>query len=387
MATNKVLIVTGDKYPEGDAGAIREHSFSKLFQSCGIEPIVIGMGKSTLFSESVYDGIKYYSLRYRNDMIFFRVLGRALFLHNLKKIIKKQDISEIKGIMFVSGNKGTIRFLEKLAKNNQIELYHDSVEWYSETEFKNGAKNYAYQLNNDINTRIIDEKYNVIAISTFLERHFVNCAKSVIRIPVILDIENISCEKKINPDVFNILYAGSIGGKDHISELIEAIALLSEKDQKRINFTVIGTTEEQAKAAGIINSTLNITESIHFVGRVPRSEVLKYLARADFTFLLRPENERYAKAGFPTKVVESLASGTPVMCNYSSDLGMYLSDDNSIRIEDCSRDACYKALINMLSISFERRNAMMRNARALAESHFDWRNYIKVFRCFVERSL
>lgn len=387
MTKNKVLIVTGDKYPEGDAGAIREQSFSKLFQSCGLDPIVIGMGKSTLFSESVFDGVKYYSLRYENNMLFYRILGRALFLHNLKKIIKKQDISEIKGIMFVSGNKGTIRFLEKLAKNNQIELYHDSVEWYSESEFKNGAKNFAYQLNNDINTRIINEKYNVVAISTFLEKHFINRAKSVIRIPVILDVKNISYEKSINPDVFNILYAGSIGGKDHISELIEAIALLSKEDQKRISFTVIGTTEEQAKAAGIISSTSNTIESVRFVGRVPRSEVLKYLARADFTFLLRPENERYARAGFPTKVVESLASGTPVMCNYSSDLGMYLSDDNSIRIENCSRDACYKALTNMLSISLKKRNEMMHNARALAETHFDWRNYIKVFRCFVERSL
>ena len=50
-----------------------------------------------------------------------------------------------------------------------------------------------------------------------------------------------------------------------------------------------------------------------------------------FDVLLRYSDLRYTKAGFPTKVVESLASATPVITNITSDLEMYLKDgENSV---------------------------------------------------------
>jgi hypothetical protein len=62
------------------------------------------------------------------------------------------------------------------------------------------------------------------------------------------------------------------------------------------------------------------------MGRIPRPQVLEELSKADFTVLMRSEEQRYAKAGFPTKFVESLATATPVIANSTSDLGMYLKD-------------------------------------------------------------
>ena len=43
----KALLVTFDKYPNGDAGAIRVHMFAKILNEAGYETFVISMGKST----------------------------------------------------------------------------------------------------------------------------------------------------------------------------------------------------------------------------------------------------------------------------------------------------------------------------------------------------
>lgn len=40
-------------------------------------------------------------------------------------------------------------------------------------------------------------------------------------------------------------------------------------------------------------------------GRVSREEVTQALSNSDFSILLRPSNERYTKAGFPTKSVDA----------------------------------------------------------------------------------
>ena len=62
-----------------------------------------------------------------------------------------------------------------------------------------------------------------------------------------------------------------------------------------------------------------------FHGRVPQSMVPKCLAQMDFSVLLRP-NARYAEAGFPTKLVESLSAGVPILANPTSDITQYVRD-------------------------------------------------------------
>ena len=84
---------------------------------------------------------------------------------------------------------------------------------------------------------------------------------------------------------------------------------------------------EVSQITGISRDKLEINQNmIRCMGRVPRPVVLQTLQETDFTVLIRDASLRYAKAGFPTKVVESLMSGTPVICNLSSDLDEYLVD-------------------------------------------------------------
>ena len=80
---------------------------------------------------------------------------------------------------------------------------------------------------------------------------------------------------------------------------------------------------------------------------------------ADFVPLLRPQIVRYAQAGFPTKVPESLSLGTPIICNLTSDLGDFIRDESEgIICRDYSIDAFVEALENALTLSPTNRKNM-----------------------------
>ena len=93
--------------------------------------------------------------------------------------------------------------------------------------------------------------------------------------------------------------------------------------------------------------------------------------------LLRPAQERYAKAGFPTKVVEAMAHGVAMLCNLSSDLSEYLVDgENALIAADEGVDAVRAALLRAAALPGEEILRLRRAARDLAERAFDVRCYL-----------
>jgi glycosyltransferase involved in cell wall biosynthesis len=97
---------------------------------------------------------------------------------------------------------------------------------------------------------------------------------------------------------------------------------------------------------------------------------------------------RYSTAGFPTKVVESLASGTPVICNITSDLGEHLVDGReAIICPDRSRASLIAAFERAMLLSSEERHRMRLAARRRAEEAFDYRNFTETMGDFLARAV
>ena len=141
---------------------------------------------------------------------------------------------------------------------------------------------------------------------------------------------------------------------------------------------IVGVNREQlVTTCGIKPETFCIVEkNMNICGRLSHKEAIKIVRESDYTVLFRDANLRYAKAGFPTKIVESLACGTPVVCNLSSDLAMYLTDEgNSIIAEGYSVQDVKNALERAIATSRDVMSKMRVNARATAENCFDYSNY------------
>lgn len=376
----KALIVSTNKFPQGDAGAIREESFAKLFQKIGYEVLVAGLGQSTGFQIKQYSGIDYISLRSSREDYISRYCNRRFYSKRLKKYVLN-DSNKYDCVLFVNGSCQTVHALINYQEKNNCVLLHDSVEWYSPEEFKYGKMARAYRNKNYLNQQLIDEHFRVIAISKYLEKHFCDRGLRTKRIPVILDIQSINFCKDIDNSVVTFLYAGSPGKKDYLSEIVTAFSKLSIKERNKCKLNIIGVTKEQlSSSCGVDKAVIDtMGDCLSCFGRVKHDEVLRELGRADFTVLLRPSELRYAKAGFPTKFVESLATGTPVICNLSSDLNEYLLDEiNGIICDSCSAEAMVKCIRRAIALSAEKRIDMYSQSRMSAEKYFDFRLYADV---------
>lgn len=371
-----LLILSNYKYPDGDAGSIRHHAFAKLFLSLGYEVTVAGAGESTNFRFLKYDGIHYTSFRHASGSVISRMMNIIGYKSRLKNLILNNK--DIHTVLLNDIPYSALKYLKKYAAQHHIKLLYDSVEWYSPEQFAYGKRNIFYYLKEKYNTKWIDPQFSVLSISKYLENHFKSRNIKTIRIPAILDVNAVSCEKHINTNKTVILYAGSPEKKDNLREIIGGCLLLAPDEISQIELRLAGVSKDQLlSGCGISASAIEkCGDCLVIYGRLPHDKVMELLAEADFTVLLRPPDLRYAKAGFPTKIVESLACGTPVLCNITSDLNDYLTDgQNSIIVESCTAEAFAVAVKKALRLTPEQKADMSISARRCAEENFDYRLY------------
>lgn len=366
----KFLIISTDRFPKGNAGAIRQESICFLLKELGFDVTIISLGKSTDFQIQNYKGIKCLSFRNKKNDYINKLFTRIMFGIRTRKYIKQNNFNSI---LFINIPIFLIMFLKKYCQKHSIGLFHDCVEWYSSCEFKLGKLSPSYINKNLINKHLINQEINVIAISSYLQRYFnlknINCC----RIPIITNPNPMPSYKVIN-DRITFIYAGSMVKKDFLYQFFKAVARLDDIYKNKIKIIIIGSTEKQVlKNKNIDLTTLNkIRDLVNFKGRISNHEVKQLYKTADFSLLFRNQNQRYAKAGFPSKVVESMNEGVPVFCNYSSDLDRYLVNGyNSVCIKNYDEDEIYDALIYILKLSVEEKLNMKNRAFKTVLEHFD----------------
>lgn len=105
---------------------------------------------------------------------------------------------------------------------------------------------------------------------------------------------------------FNIVYAGSLYYEYGIMNLVNAVELLNYAD---IELLIFGSGEAEKEIKKIAENNKRIV----FGGLVPRDCVLEYERKASLLVNPRPVEDEYVKYSFPSKNMEYMASGTPVL--------------------------------------------------------------------------
>lgn len=211
----------------------------------------------------------------------------------------------------------------------------------------------------------------LIVISSRLARDHVKARRQPLVVPALVDTSEYLPIASTAGDRVTLLYLGSPAGKDRLGVVLDAIAQLPPPALARLRFHIAGCDRAQLAANPDVGvgRLERLGDTVVVEGSVPRPQVLKILAAADFTVLVRPSGG-YADAGFPTKVSESLAAGCPVLGNLTSDLGEYLVDgQNSLLCSPGSGSrevpvaAVREALLRALALTDEERLMMRENAR------------------------
>lgn len=373
-----IFIISPNNYPAEDAGALRDEAFAKLFRSLGHRVLVLSRGRNAASGD--VDGIPYVShfrpVSGKVQKFFHRLNAPKVFCRMFFETVRRFGKPDC--IYATYDDNRILNFLQRYAKKNRIPLLVDVCEWYSPCEFRLGKLSHAYFLNDWQNRYVLKSPTRIVAISRYLEAHFVSRGLSTLRVPVIFDCEAIDGSVCAKEGPVQLIYAGSPGGKDSLRPLLSALLSLDAAIRAKLHLHIVGINEEQLLSFGLLSADerTRLSDTLSVYGRVPHAEVERMLKQMDFSVLLRPAEERYAKAGFPTKVVEAMSHGVAMLCNPSSDLADYLKDgENAILCSGQDAASVREALLRAAAMDRDVRAKLREAARTTAEQSFDYRIY------------
>jgi glycosyltransferase involved in cell wall biosynthesis len=391
----QVLFMGEYAFPDGDAAATRVFSLARITRDLGFCTTVIGKGRmhDQDFSQERGDyrveDIRYITMNPAPVSLAHRVMHPIERLKLYVSTLESIDLENVRAVIVnASGSAMHVPAIRAFCRRRGLPLVLDVCEWYDPRQFQGGILNPSYAVFCGVFRFLFPSVPNMIVVSQLLQAHFEGAVRNIVRIAAPFDVASISCVDESPGDRIVLAYAGSPGRKDMFRELFLAAARLQPEERSRLELRLIGPTREEIiKELGASSGVLaEIAPIVTVLGRLPRQRVLEELRRAHFSVLLRP-NRRYANAGFPSKVAESLAAGVPVLANYTSDLGEVLGDGKAgIRVDSITAEGVLTALRRALRLSPDELKAMRISARAKAELYFDYRRSLGEMRQVIARA-
>ncbi|QVK17156.1 glycosyltransferase [Mycoplasmatota bacterium] len=377
MSKGTILYVGGFRLPDGNAAAHRVINNAKIMRDLGYNVVFINKLPSDQNKEKCF----------KNYFGF-----ECIELHNIqnKKTLLKglYDISDVISSlnhfddvnMIIAYNYPAIALyrIKDYCKKNGIKCIADVSEWYG-TKKRSILYKVIKGTDSTLRMRFVHKKMDgLIVISSFLENYYKGFTNTVC-IPPLTDVLDIKWKIKYNKKegVTTFIYAGTPSGeKERLDIIVKSV--LSMKKNYPVKLNVFGITLEQFLSIyklDIKNFEKEFFDTVNFLGRVDHNLVIKYVKEADYSFLIR-DNNRVTKAGFPTKFVESITCGTPVIANSNSDIEKYISNDIN------------GYLVTLNDLNSELQNILNSNNQMKVETNrFDYRNYITEANSFLDKLL
>lgn len=331
--------------PELNAAGKRVYGNALILEKLGYRVVLIGKHK---------EGTSMTPVRYTADIVFYSFPNESLvktdvYITYLEKVISSEGKPSI---IIRYGSPGLAIFdnrLNSYCKKEKIKMVADVVDW-----LPSGGNSPIFNIVKGIDTFLEKGIFNkrsdgVIAISSYLEKYY---QKSHCKTVVIPPVVRQYIENKTYNNSIRLVYAGvpfrlgrivkkSSEVKDRLDLAVEAVVETAGRGANVV-LEIYGITEEQYLTAYPAHRSLLKSGAVIFFGRKDMKKVQEIVNQADFTILLRDQN-RATMAGFPTKVVESLSCGTPVITTKTSDLenyitngvnGYFVSTNNKIELVD-----------------------------------------------------
>ncbi|MDP9990119.1 glycosyltransferase involved in cell wall biosynthesis [Variovorax boronicumulans] len=376
-------------FPWGQAASRRMVGIARSFAESGYSVVVAGGASLPLAEQDLNEGEPKGSVRYIGvgespvpRMPSLKKIWRVFFEWGQLTVqwLDRQPSKPTHVVVYGGSAQYMLRLLP-WCRQHGIPLIVDVVEWYDPRQMKGGRFGPFY-LSAQFALRYLYPRCDgVIAISSLLEDRYRKLGCEVVRVPPSLDVqaERSHIQLKNPEDPLVLVYAGTPGKKDLLRHVLEAVEAV-DPTGARLKLKVLGPTVEQLKAS---YGRSNFAPSIQILGRINQEEIASHICSAHFTVLLRMP-ALFTNAGFPTKFVESLANGTPVIANLTSDLGLYLRDGvEGLVCADYSVHGLSLALERALSLSGSQLEKMRQAAINQAKQSFDFRVHSKNLHLFL----
>lgn len=297
---------------------------------------------------------------------------RGLFLGDvtvrwLENLQSKPDV-----IILYGTHLGYLIRLLRYCRRESVRLILDVVEWYDPRHLSGGLLG-PFALSNELSMRwAVPRADGLLVISSYLENYYRAKGCSTLRVPPLFS------EFPIRPpqlheknELLNLCYAGTPGKKEEFALLLEAVRR-ALAGGGRLKLHVIGIAEAAFLAKFPEAATLMVEHNgaLELHGRLSNQATRRLVAASDFLLIAR-RPLRFANAGFPFKIAESMALGTPVITNTFSDISHYLKDKkNSILVKELNSQSFFEGIITALALDDSAKFSMQTNSRLTAQKYF-----------------
>lgn len=374
----------GFELPDKNAAAQRVLANAQALKELGHEVILLGVTKQAPLQSYNLKGFLCYEMAYPSSGgDWFRYLFQ---IDEELKIIGREKPDAL--ILYNYPAFKTYFFLNRL-KN--VKIYADVTEWYESKGFS--IASIIKRVDVWIRMNRLHVKVNgLIVISKYLEEFYKGKITNILNVPPLVDLNDSkwSSSNGWSPSaVFELTYAGSpgTGNKDRLDLVIRALDDIIKKKHISVQLNIIGLTKEQYIENFSDVFLLNNPDEYSFAvfrGRIPHLDTLDILKKSDYSIFFR-NNNLTNTAGFPTKFVESISAGTPVITNWSSNLEDYYNRFPKLGfgIETLNEENIHKVLEIALSKTCEERIDLKKYC--MESKLFDFKNYLDEFKLFLEK--
>ncbi|RYU44048.1 glycosyltransferase [Aliivibrio finisterrensis] len=366
----KVTIVGPFLYPWGQASSRRVHGLARSLAVNFDVDIICGNTKNIKSDED--EGIRYQGVGYETGSEtylskFIRVIGQNAIktVGALRRKSNKPDFIIVYG--------GHFLFMLPLlfwAKINDIKIIVDVVEWYDKNQLTGGRYGPVH-INAKLALKYVYPRVDgIIAISSYLNSYYEKKGLHTIVIPPISNFQSCRTQQTLNQPR-KLIYSGYPGIKDNIHVVIEALKVINN-DNIKLELLILSPK---------INSNYTHLSFVDVITNIDQKNVAKYLSQADFSLMFR-EDKVFTKAGFPTKFVESMCVGTPVIGNITSDLDRYLINGETGFISSTlDVNEIVEIFNNVVQLNVLEMQILRENCKIMAENfrYFKYTSKLKEF--------
>lgn len=361
----KILYIGGFEMPDKNAAAQRVLSIAKALRESGYDTQFYGITQEGDIEGNVA-GFHYEA--YPHPQGTFAWLKYSMGKGVISYIKKKSPDYVFLYNYPAIAQERVIRYCRKRG----IKTVGDITEW---REPKSKLK----RIDTWIRMRVCNKHLDgIIAISRYLADYYKG--ENLIQLPPLVDKQEEKWKvipEKHNDDRIYLVYIGTGSVKDRLDLIINGIQTAGGK---RFHLDVIGIDSRQFESIYHQNIDLESLVVV-FRGRLPHREALAYLKSSDFQIFFR-DNIRKNNAGFPTKFVESMSAGIPVITNRISNIDDYVKNGkNSFMIEHPEEQEICKVLKKVASLSREEIDSIKENC---LKDEFDFRKYSQTIDAFLK---
>lgn len=337
--SESILYVGRFKLPEGNAASNRVLAVSDILAESGYRVCLVGLANGPdAVGRGNVRGHDYLAL---DEKSFMQKVRGRFSSDWVSRGIK--EFGKPSGIVYY--NYSSLALCAAVRRETGVAHIADCTEWYGAEATPVGVFR---GMDSEVRMRVIHPRMDgVLAISSFLEQYYEG-RTPVLELPPMVNLADPKWQTAHThaqalgvTGPLRLVYAGDPGSsKDGLSEVVEAVETLDPAVAVRLD--IYGLTEAQANALGVTCQPEGFR--VFFHGRVPHSEALEATAGADFVIFARRPT-RANRAGFSTKLVETITLGTGIITTRVGEARVLESIASTVWIEEVSAPAIREALI------------------------------------------